>query len=110
MYCSQHSFLAWPTPKVSTRQRPNNFALCVDTEFDFTQKTITGAGFKDTADFSGLKYLSLAGGAPILLSGLNFASQASWNSFKFEPGFQEGFELWGPDMTSKFHPCFKIRH
>lgn len=73
----------------------------VDTEFDFTQFTMYGAGFKDTSTMTGLPLLSMAGGAPILLSGLNFATQAGWNSWRFEPTFMEGAEIWGPDMTSK---------
>ena len=38
------------------------------------KKTITGAGYKNTETMTGLPYLSMAGGAPILLKGLNFAS------------------------------------
>jgi len=49
---------------------------------------------------TGLPYLSMAGGAPILLKGLNFASQAASNSWKFEPKWMEGAEIWGPMMTS----------
>lgn len=53
-----------------------------------------------TTEYNGLWYLSMAGGAPIVLSGLNFAQEASWNSFKFEPYFIEGAQIWGPAMSS----------
>jgi hypothetical protein len=44
--------------------------------------------------------MSMAGGAPILLKGLNFASEAAANSWKFIPLWMEGAEIWGPDMSS----------
>lgn len=62
--------------------------------------TLAGAGYKDTSDLNGLAYLSLAGGAPILLSGINFASQAGSNTWKFEPLWLEGSEIHGPPMDS----------
>ena len=70
------------------------------------QSTITGAGYKNSETLTGLRYLSMAGGAPILLKGLNFASEAASNSWKFVPLWMEGAEIWGPDMTSK--PFFSL--
>jgi hypothetical protein len=67
---------------------------------EITYNTISGAGYKDTSDLSGLPYLSLAGGAPILLSGLMFASDTSYNAWKFEALWLEGTEIWGPLMDS----------
>jgi hypothetical protein len=67
---------------------------------DIVYNAIKGAGYKDTSDLNGLPYLSLAGGAPILLSGLQFASDTSYNAWKFEPLWLEGAEIWGPLMTS----------
>lgn len=63
--------------------------------------TITGLGYKDTSDFNGLPHLSMAGGAPILLSGLNFASSAAANTWKFDLMWIEGATVFGPAMTSK---------
>lgn len=42
----------------------------------------------------------MAGGAPILLSGLNFASSAGANDWKFELWWVDGAEVFGPVMSS----------
>ena len=42
----------------------------------------------------------MAGGAPIVLSGLNFAGTTAQNSWKFEPRWLENAEVWGPPLTS----------
>jgi len=67
---------------------------------DEVVSTITGLGYKDTTDFGGLSHLSIAGGAPIMLSGLNFASSASSNAWIFSPIWVDGAEVWGPAMDS----------
>jgi len=77
--------------------------VCSGSEgLEITYSEIRGAGYKDTSNLNGLPYLSLAGGAPILLSGLMFASDTSYNAWKFEPLWLEGAEIWGPLMDSKY--------
>ena len=62
--------------------------------------TAEGLGYKDTSAFAGLSQLSMAGGAPILLSGLNFAGSSGANGWKFAPRWLDGVEVWGPPMDS----------
>lgn len=42
----------------------------------------------------------MAGGAPIVISGLNFAAATTSNGWKFEPRWLEGAEVWGPALTT----------
>jgi hypothetical protein len=63
-------------------------------------KTIVGLGYKDTSALKGLPYLSMAGGAPLLLSGQQMATQAGMNAWKFVPNWVENMEITGPAMTS----------
>ena len=79
--------------------------LCLGSEgLDIVYNTIKGSGYKETTNLNGLPYLSMAGGAPIVLSGLNFASDTPYNAWKFEPLWLEGVEIFGPAMTSKNAP------
>jgi hypothetical protein len=73
---------------------------------DVVFRTLDGIGYKDTSTLRGLKVLSLAGGAPLLLSGTNLASSSGSDSIKFEPQWLLGSQIFGPALTCKlYHLC-----
>ena len=64
--------------------------------------TLTGVGYQNTPFSNGLKFLSMAGGAPIVISGLNMASMPQMNSIEFSPTFLNGVDLFGPVLSCKY--------
>ena len=58
--------------------------------FDVFTKTLDGVSYQNTATNNGLNYLSLMGGAPIVVSGSMIANRAASNTMTFEPQWLSG--------------------
>jgi hypothetical protein len=63
-----------------------------------TLDTIT---YRDV-DADSLGLLSMAGGAPIMISGTMMAMSPNLNSVIFDPNWLSGVEIFGHDLTCKF--------
>jgi hypothetical protein len=76
------------------KQQPHR-SLILEPIYD----TLNGVGYQNSAVTSGLYYLSMAGGAPITVSGQFMANKPELNTIMFEPLWVDNYELYGPALT-----------
>ena len=61
--------------------------------------TMNGVGYQNDKTLSGLTKFSMAGGAPMTISGANMGLMPEKNTVMFTPTWLEGVEIAGPALT-----------
>jgi len=69
-------------------------------EEELILNTLSGVGYQNDADMTGLSYLSMAGGAPMTIAGQDMASTPELNTIMFVPTWLENVVLYGPKLSS----------